>query len=179
MQTKSYLHLFIKKLLFTIILLAIVSFDIPKILKNKINKVIKKTFQVESFQLKKELLPSESQTKVISTDNFYGIFTDNKQLGYLIYGTANSKMREFDYVVILDASYKIIQVKVLIYREEHGDEITSKRWLKQFFGLTPKDRAVLGENIDGISGATISVRSMTLEMNTILNDLKNLTKYDK
>ena len=66
----------------------------------------------------------------------------------------------------------MLKTKVLVYREDYGGEIGSKRWLKQFIGKTQHDELRYGDNIVAISGATISVRSMTHAMNNILASLK-------
>ena len=62
----------------------------------------------------------------------------------------------------------------MIYREEYGGEIGSRRWLKQFIGKTQNDQFRYGDNIDAIAGATISVRSMTNAMNDLMQSLKIL-----
>jgi Na+-translocating ferredoxin:NAD+ oxidoreductase RnfG subunit len=50
---------------------------------------------------------------------------------------------------------------VLVYRESHGEEITDKRFRKQFAGKRVADPIALGKDIDAITGATISSRSAT------------------
>ena len=55
--------------------------------------------------------------------------------------------------MIYDDQLNILQVKVLLYREDYGYEIKSKRWLKQF-----STRDV--RKVQAISGATISVNSL-------------------
>ena len=55
---------------------------------------------------------------------------------------------------------KISDAKVLVYRESHGDEVRHNFFLNQFFGLGLNSDRGLNGNIDGISGATLSVRSM-------------------
>jgi Na+-translocating ferredoxin:NAD+ oxidoreductase RnfG subunit len=52
-------------------------------------------------------------------------------------------------------------VTVMVYRETHGDEITDKRFRKQFAGKRVADPLVLGKDIDAITGATISSRAAT------------------
>jgi len=52
-------------------------------------------------------------------------------------------------------------LQVMIYREAHGEEITDKRFRKQFAGKRVADPLALGKDIDAISGATISSRSAT------------------
>ena len=87
--------------------------------------------------------------------------TDKVYIGY-----SPSKFDDFDYMVVFDSSNKIKLVRVLIYRENYGGEIGSKRWLKQFIGMTePKNY------VDGISGATISVNSMKYSINKLIKSL--------
>ena len=56
----------------------------------------------------------------------------------------------------------------MVYRESHGGEVGSKRWLKQFIGVSSKKYLEYQDDIVGISGATISVKSMTNEVNKLL-----------
>ena len=86
-------------------------------------------------------------------------------------------MDYFDYLVLLDKDLVVLKTKILVYREDYGGEIGSKRWLKQFIGKTQNDELKYGDNIVGISGATISVQVMTNAMNNLLRSLKLL--HDK
>ena len=87
--------------------------------------------------------------------------TDKVYIGY-----SPSKFDDFDYMVLFDSSSKIKLVRVLIYRENYGGEIGSKRWLRQFIGMTePKNY------VDAISGATISVNSMKYSINKLIKSL--------
>ena len=54
---------------------------------------------------------------------------------------------------------KIAEVKVLIYRESHGREVSRPTFTKQFVGATLKGTKVSAK-IDGIVGATLSVRAI-------------------
>ena len=64
------------------------------------------------------------------------------------------------------------KVNVLAYREDYGGEIGSNRWLKQFVGKARSAELAVGKNIAAISGATISVNSMTNAVNQLLNEMK-------
>ena len=87
--------------------------------------------------------------------------TDKVYIGY-----SPSKFENFDFMVLLDKTNKVKLVKVLVYRENYGGEIGSKRWLKQFIGMTePKSY------VDAISGATISVNSMKYSINKFIKSL--------
>ena len=87
--------------------------------------------------------------------------TDKVYIGY-----SPSKFENFDFMVLLDCDNKIKLVKILIYRENYGGEIGSKRWLKQFIGMNkPKPY------VDAISGATISVNSLKFSLNNLISQL--------
>ena len=55
---------------------------------------------------------------------------------------------------------KIEQLKVLKFRESRGGEIRYPFFTDQFKGVGLDDRNNLDQSIDGISGATLSVRAM-------------------
>ena len=81
-------------------------------------------------------------------------------------GYARSKFETFDYMVLLDQSNTIKLVKVLIYREDYGGEVGSRRWLKQWIGVKDKK-----DMVHAISGATISVVSLKNSINYLLKSL--------
>jgi Na+-translocating ferredoxin:NAD+ oxidoreductase RnfG subunit len=149
-------------------------FGIPKNVQKKMDKELEKVFETENYSLQSfsvsETVNQELPTK-ITTDNFFKIQKGNTLLGYAFVDQAPSKTAQFDYLVIFNPKLEIIHSKVLIYREEYGGEIGSKRWLEQFVGKTGKDRVSHESNIDGISGATISVRSMTNAMDSLLQTI--------
>ena len=53
------------------------------------------------------------------------------------------------------------RVKVLVYRESRGWEVKSPAFTAQFSGARLADRQKLDRQIDGISGATLSVRALS------------------
>lgn len=55
---------------------------------------------------------------------------------------------------------RVRQARVLVYRESRGGEIRYPAFLKQYEGVGLVDDARLDRSIDGISGATLSVRAM-------------------
>ena len=61
----------------------------------------------------------------------------------------------------------------MVYREDYGGEIGSNRWLKQFAGKSINTDFSVGENVAAISGATISVYSMTHAVNELLSEMDN------
>lgn len=56
---------------------------------------------------------------------------------------------------------KISHIKVLIFRESRGWEVKHTFFTKQFIDSSITDNNKLDRSIDGISGATLSVRALT------------------
>lgn len=56
---------------------------------------------------------------------------------------------------------EIEEIKVLAFRESRGWEIKHDFFTRQFNGAAMQDRQRLDRSIDGISGATLSVKAMT------------------
>lgn len=73
----------------------------------------------------------------------------------------------FDYLVIFDSNISILNVKVLDYNATHGHAVTSPGWLKQFRGFSGNKKLETGVNIDAISGATISVDALIMDIGRV------------
>ncbi len=163
---------FIGIFLFTSLVLC--GFGLPKNLQKKVTKEVQKVFEIESFKMDAVEVSEELNSKLpakLTSDNFFKLTNGEELLGYAFIDQAPSKTAKFDYLIIFDNQLKVKHSKVLIYREEYGGEIGSRRWLKQFLGMTGTDRVDYETNIDGIAGATISVRSMTNAMDDLLQTI--------
>jgi len=148
--------------------------NIPVKIEKKIDKEVLSIFNIVDFS--KELVLIDDALNItlplkFNNNNFYKIVNRKNLIGYFYYGKALSKADVFDYVVIFDNELIVKKIKILAYREDYGGEIGSKRWLKQFNDLSTKDRVVYSKDIKGISGATISARSMTMTVNKLLESL--------
>ena len=167
----------IELLLITVLVVLSQSVGLSKSIQKKVDKEIKETFNVEEFAFTEVTIDSEITKTVPSTfgkDNLFKIEVENSLLGYAYISKAFGKVDYFDYLVLLDKDLIILKTKILVYREDYGGEIGSKRWLKQFIGKTQNDELTYGNNIAAISGATISVQVMTNAMNNLLKSLKIL-----
>ena len=109
-------------------------------------------------------------------DTFYSISEDDSIIGYLAVTDAPSKFHRFDYYILFNDKEEILKVEVLHYRENYGGEICSKKWLKQFVGIDTENYSNFNREIDGISGATISVNSLKHHLLKISNKLKKSRK---
>ena len=150
------------------------SFTLPNKLLKKVNKEVKNVFEVTDFELKSIKIEDDINNKLpskIGSDNLFKIESNSKLIGYAYIDTAPSHTAKFDYLILLDKNLIIAKTKVLIYREDYGGEIGSKRWLKQFIGKTSVDSLKYEKDIIAISGATISALSMTRSVNSFLLNL--------
>jgi hypothetical protein len=61
---------------------------------------------------------------------------------------------------IIVSGEEIEDVRILIYRESHGGEVRHRYFTKQFVGAKLEPKLALSKNVDGISGATLSVNAI-------------------
>jgi len=158
------------------------AFFVPTKVSKKADAVIAKFYETTDF-LKEVVIISENlnaeTTADFSEENLFKITSEGKHLGYGYIGNAPSKTATFDYLVLFDPEFIITKSKVLIYREEYGGEISSKRWLRQFIGASPNEQFTYNQDIIPISGATISVQSMTRSMNSLLKSITILKENNQ
>jgi Na+-translocating ferredoxin:NAD+ oxidoreductase RnfG subunit len=161
-----------KKIAFlTIVVLIISSFTTNKRTEALIEKEIKTAFNLVKYSKKPISVSLEvNKTLPIKIDdtNFFKIKNEEKIQGYYYLGQAFGKADYFDFMVIFDKDLIVSKVKVLVYREDHGSEVGSKRWLNQFNGKKTTENLTYQKDIAAISGATISAKSMTNEVNKLL-----------
>ena len=168
-----------KHVLVVVVSVVMISFGLPRNIQKKVDATIKSIFNIETFTLDIVNIPFDvikTLPPTFKKESLYKINGNDTLLGYAYIAKAASKADDFDYLVLLDKELIIVKSKVLIYREDYGGEIGSKRWLKQFNGKTKNDVLKYGDNIAAISGATISVRAMTSAINTLLSSIKILHK---
>ena len=160
--------------------IGLMSFSTSSRLQKKIAKEIKLAFNIETYELDEITIADSINgqlTTKIQKHKLFKIVVNSELLGYAFIDKAPSKTDEFDYLVLFDESLIIKKAKVLIYREDYGGEIGSKRWLKQFIGKNGEDTLVYEKDIIAISGATISANSMTIAVNKLLQSVSELQKH--
>lgn len=153
------------------------SFSVPQIspkLQKKIDEAVISAFEIDTFVL--QHLPVETNLNdatpaSLGGTSLFEIHSAKEKIGYLYLGKAPSMKRKFDYIIMFNPDLSIKKSKVLIYREDYGRQIGSQRWLKQFIGFSSDDVPAYGENIDAISGATISASSMTRAIADVLKSI--------
>lgn len=161
----------------TVLVFITSSFTVSKKIEALITKEVKSVFSVETFQKQHISILNDIRKELpqkLTEFNFFKVYNNQKLLGYYYYGQAYGKADYFDFIVIFDNNLIVSKVKVLVYREDHGGEVGSKRWLNQFSGKSKADNLIYQKDIAAISGATISAKSMTNEINKLLKTVQIL-----
>ncbi|MDH4360382.1 MAG: FMN-binding protein [Nitrospirota bacterium] len=78
------------------------------------------------------------------------------------------KHKPMTYMVGVDPQGEVINVEVLVFRESRGSEVRKKRFNYQYQGKTAYDPIRINRDIINISGATMSVRSMSAGVKRVL-----------
>jgi Na+-translocating ferredoxin:NAD+ oxidoreductase RnfG subunit len=87
--------------------------------------------------------------------------TGNQIDGYALVQNTIGKHKPMTYMVGIDSRGQVSDVELLIFRESRGSEIRQKRFNAQYEGKTVNDPVRINKDIINISGATMSVRSMS------------------
>jgi Na+-translocating ferredoxin:NAD+ oxidoreductase RnfG subunit len=87
--------------------------------------------------------------------------SNGKVDGYAVIQETIGKHRPITYIVGVTPDGKVSDVEILVYRESKGSEVRMKRFNSQYEGKTPLDPIRINKDIINITGATMSVRSVS------------------
>ncbi len=90
---------------------------------------------------------------------FYFAEQDGKRYGVATVVAEPGKWGPVTFIIAMDPKGTVRTVKVLSYEEKRGRPIARSSFLNQFKGKSSDDPVKVGQDISGISGATISSRS--------------------
>jgi len=131
------------------------------------------------------LLPIAVPDKFKVNGKYFEINTSaNQQLKYAYMGRVftsrsgnqgNTTESDFlDYIVFYDPAFTVQKVKVVRFSSDHGAEVCSQGWLKQFIGHAPGKLLTVGKNVDAVSGATTTVNVFTFDIQSKTYILKEI-----
>ena len=103
----------------------------------------------------------------MSFDCFIGE-TQGQTDGWAIIQHTIGKHKPMTYMVGVTPEGEISNVEVLVYRESRGSEVRTKRFNYQYEGKNLSDPIRINRDIINISGATMSVRSMSAGAKRVL-----------
>jgi hypothetical protein len=94
--------------------------------------------------------------------------TGDKVDGYAMVHNTIGKHKHMTYMVGVDTSGACTDVELLVFREARGSEVRRKRFNAQYEGKTVSDPIRINKDILNISGATMSVRSISAGVKRVL-----------
>ncbi len=94
--------------------------------------------------------------------------TNDKIDGYAMVHNTIGKHKHMTYMVGVDARGACTDVELLVFREAKGSDVGRKRFNAQYEGKTVFDPIRINKDIINISGATMSVRSISAGVKRVL-----------
>ena len=88
--------------------------------------------------------------------------------GYALIQNTIGKHKPMTYMVGVDNTGHVLNVELLVFREARGSEVRTKRFNVQYEGKTASDPVRINKDIINISGATMSVRSISAGVKRVL-----------
>jgi len=104
----------------------------------------------------------------LETVTFYTAQENGQTVGYAFEDTVLGKWGPIHYLAGLNTDGQVKEVVILAYDEIRGRPVAKPRFLRQYKGKGLPAPVKLQRDIDGISGATISSRSLTDGIRKIL-----------
>lgn len=114
-------------------------------------------------QAQKGLFPDADAfvAKPIETHQAWIAKRGSTSLGYVFLDNVVGKHELITYALGVGADGAVRGVEILDYRETRGGEVRDPRWRAQFVGKTSASPLRLEEDIQNVSGATLSCRHIT------------------
>jgi len=174
-----------KKLIFYLTLISNLIFGngiqerTESIIKSEFGENIEITYS--KFQIEENV---KSQIELASKQRFFSetIFvwsiTSNDTLQALgLMDNVYGKAQPITFLTIFTLDGKIHSNHIIKYREEHGGQVANEDWNKQFVGMD--NNSDINSNVDGISGATISVNAVKKGVQKLLLLIENIQMTKK
>jgi len=149
--------------------------SLSEVTEKKVQKIITKKLDIASFDYSAVNPIPELGLK----ENYiFKISNHGETLGYFAIDQSMGQYDYFDYLVLFDNDLEILSVKIINYREDYGYEISSRWWLSQFIGKKEGKSMKYRDDIDALSGATISAQSITDSLKLLSKNMSQWKDLD-
>lgn len=127
------------------------------------NKMLKSEFGSTSLSISAidtALIPSKPK----HLQGAWRVEQSGKDTVYLLLAEGKGRTEPFRFFALLKADGSVLRVQVFEYNSTHGIQVTSTGWQSKL-RVNANESLVYGKNVDAITGATISAKSLisTLE----------------
>lgn len=113
-----------------------------------------------------EVLGSElAEAGMTPTKGKYLVYvgrSDGRVDGFAVVDEEKGQHMPITFGFLFDLRGRVRDVQIMTYREPYGDGIRDRRFLDQLLGKGTGDGLKPGIDVDGVTGATISVRATTV-----------------
>jgi len=93
---------------------------------------------------------------------FYLGKTNGKVDGYALIDEQIGKVQPITFITRINPQGQVDSVEIMVYRESHGGEVTSRRFLNQFRQKSLNNELRLHGDIINVSGATLSSNALVV-----------------
>jgi len=171
-----------------ILFISVLTFAVSSEIKNKSIEIIKSYYNQEILVSENLFLISKNVKNNIQNqikqrfyrDQIYYWAIDIKgETHYALLDNTIGKTMPITFLVLFNEKEEVIHSAIVKYRESNGGEISGKRWMSQFIGMKRDSLFKFESEIDGITGATISVKSFTKGINKLSLLLPYIIHYHK
>lgn len=122
-------------------------------------KIEEKTLSLSKEQ-KEKVRILLGRSKVYNDFTYNEAVRDNQTIGYAVISDAMGKRMHFTYMVVVSPKGSIEMVKILEYKELFGRRIKEEGFLNKFREKTINSPLRINVDIDAVTGATISSKSL-------------------
>ena len=147
-------------------------------IKERTEMIIEESFGKDVlFTYRKYTLPPEIKRKIENSVKqkfyrdllyIYKISVKDSVIAYGFLDNVIGKSMPITFIVLLDVDGNIISTDIIKYREPYGGAVSNENWNEQFTGKNSNSDFTVGESVNSISGATISVNSVTKGIRKII-----------
>jgi len=140
-------------------------------IKERTETIISESFGKDvNFTFWKYTLPPNTKRKIENTVKqkffkdwlyVYNISIKDSAIAFGFLDNVIGKSMPITFFVLLDVEGNIISTNIIKYREPYGGAVSNENWNEQFSGKNSSSDFTVGRSVNGISGATISVNSVT------------------
>ncbi len=118
----------------------------------------------------------KTQTHILEgqKSDVFTVLLGEKLLGWAVALDEKGMKEPITFLVGIDVEGRVLDVYVLEYREPHGSEIKRSAFLSQFHGKTADSPLAVGEDIDGVTQATISSKACAFAVKKALAAISDL-----
>jgi len=161
-------------------------FLFPSEIINKVNNQLNMLFPDYSIKADKYNLESKLKKEIEKNikqkffrDDLYvwEVSKSDSNSYYVVLDNVIGKSMPITFLIIFNSDQSIYKTSIIKYREPYGAEVGGKNWLRQFDAGTKSTKFKVGENINGITGATISVHSVTKGINKLTHLIEHIINY--